>query len=87
MAGCPVVTTDATPWREIETCGAGTIVHGSAPEAVGSAIQRYVDMDEQTLRRISSAAKALGERRATDPEAVAQNRALFVNAAYQTQAS
>ena len=87
IAGCPVVTTDATPWREIETCGAGTIVQGSAPEAVGSAIQRYVDMDEQTLRRISRAAKALGERRATDPEAVAQNRALFVNAAYQTQVS
>jgi glycosyltransferase involved in cell wall biosynthesis len=80
MAGCPVLTTDATPWEEIESCGAGTIVRGTATADVAAAIQRHIDMDEAALRRMSSAAKILGERRADDPEAIAQNRALFMNA-------
>jgi glycosyltransferase involved in cell wall biosynthesis len=87
MAGCPVLTTDATPWEEIERCGAGTIVRGTAPADVAAAIQRHIDMDEVALRRMSGAAKALGERRADDPEAIAQNRALFVNAVCEARVS
>jgi glycosyltransferase involved in cell wall biosynthesis len=81
MAGCPVLTTDATPWEEIQTCGAGTIVRGTDTADVAAAIQRHIDMDGAAQLRMSSAAKALGGRRAADPEAIEQNRALFVNAA------
>jgi glycosyltransferase involved in cell wall biosynthesis len=85
MAGCPVLTTDATPWEEIESCGAGTIVRGTATADVAAAIQRHIDMDESALRRMSTAAKTLGDRRADDPEAIAQNRALFINAACEAR--
>src|SRR5262249_23639232 len=85
MAGCPVLTTDATPGEETEGCGPGTTVRGVAPADIAAAIQRHIDMDEPALRRMSAAAKALGDRRADDPQAIAQNRALFLNAACQAR--
>jgi glycosyltransferase involved in cell wall biosynthesis len=85
IAGCPVLTTDTTPWQDIASSGAGTIIRGTAPEDIAAAIQQYVDMDAATLRRMSSAAKALGDRRAADPGTVEQNRALFLGAAFESQ--
>jgi glycosyltransferase involved in cell wall biosynthesis len=83
LAGCPVLTTDATPWAEIQTSGAGTIVSATDTPGIAAALQRYIDMDEPELRRISLAARSLGNRHAANPESISQNRALFTNAAYE----
>ena len=46
MASCPVLTTDATPWADVETTGAGSIVRATDTVGITAALQRHVDCNQ-----------------------------------------
>ena len=50
-AGCPVLISDQTPWSGVVGAGAGVVLDRGAcetPEAVGAAVQRLADLDDDT---------------------------------------
>jgi glycosyltransferase involved in cell wall biosynthesis len=87
MAGCPVLTTDLTPWLEIQDQGAGSIVRGTGQAGIIDALQRHIDMGEVAQQRMIVAARQLGEKRATNPATIESSRALFANAASEAVAA
>ncbi len=55
MTGCPVVISDRTPWRGLETHGAGYVLPPNDAEAYAKVLQHFVDMggeeyDAYTIR-------------------------------------
>lgn len=81
VAGVPVLTSDRTPWDELESAGAGWTVPLEQPERFTEVLQAYADagMDEHARR--SAAARAYGEAAARDEAVLEANRALFRRAA------
>ncbi len=77
LAGTPVLISDATPWRGLETAGAGWDLPLDQPQRFTSVLRRLRDMDDDEHTRLSRAARALGRRAAESPEALAANRRLF----------
>lgn len=55
LAGCPVITSQETPWREMKKCGAGWDIKLSDKKAFEGAIQSIVDMDDDKMRKMRSA--------------------------------
>ena len=45
MAGCPVLISDRTPWKDLEECGAGWSFPLEEPHRFEAALQACVDMD------------------------------------------
>lgn len=86
-AGCPVITSDQTPWRDLEANNAGWTLPLSDPKAWIRVFQRCVDMEHEERAMRSSAAIHLAERIASDEAVVEQNFALFHNALRERQAA
>lgn len=80
-AGCPILISDRTPWRELEPSGAGWDLPLEHPERFTEVIQRCVQMDGEALEAMSRCARALGVARSADEASIAQNRELFRAAA------
>lgn len=77
VAGCPVLISDQTPWRHLETRMAGWDLPLSRPDAFARVIDRCVAMTQEELEVWSSGASALGRELADDPDRDAAYRALF----------
>lgn len=77
-AGCPVLISDQTPWRNLEVAGVGWDIPLDQPERFTAALQRCVDMSSEELAGYSARARAYAERTMTDSVAVQQNRDLFL---------
>jgi len=78
--GCPVLTSDRTPWRGLEAHRAGWDLSLDDHAAFSRAVQRCVDMSAEEFRQWSRGAEALGARQLHDESASELNRALFAAA-------
>lgn len=77
-AGCPVLISDQTAWRNLEAAGVGWDIPLDQPERFTAMLQRCVDMSSKELAGYSARARAYAERTMTDSVAVQQNRDLFL---------
>jgi glycosyltransferase involved in cell wall biosynthesis len=80
IAGCPVVTSDQTPWRDLRAKNAGWDLSLAAPDRFVETLQRLADMGEEEHRRLREGARALGAATANDEQAVRDNLRLFAEA-------
>jgi glycosyltransferase involved in cell wall biosynthesis len=75
--GCPVLISDRTPWRQLETLGVGWDVSLDQPDEFHRILDQCVAMDSVRWGELSKAAAAYAARTRRDPEAQQRNRALF----------
>jgi glycosyltransferase involved in cell wall biosynthesis len=81
VQGCPVLTSDQTPWRALAARRAGWDLPLARPSAFRDALQRLADMDDGEYRPWSAGALAMGTAHAADSQAELSNRELFRRAA------
>jgi len=80
LAGCPVLISDQTPWRNLRQLGIGwdlSLVH---PKAFGDALQHCVDLDEEAFLELSRAARKYGLTSGVNDDVKKQNTLLFSQA-------
>jgi len=75
--GRPVLISDRTPWRQLESLGVGWDVSLDQPGEFQRILNQCVAMDSVRWRELSEAAAAYAARTRRDPEAQQRNRALF----------
>lgn len=80
VAGCPVLTSDKTPWNGLEAALAGRAVGLENPALLSSSIQEFADMDDQTHSLWRRGAKVYAQARLTDESDKERTLALFRSA-------
>jgi glycosyltransferase involved in cell wall biosynthesis len=73
-AGCPVITSDQTPWRDLKRKGIGWDLSLDRPDEWIRAINECIDMDQDRYREHSSRARQYAVDWLSDPEVEASNR-------------
>jgi len=76
-AGCPILISDQTPWRDLEKEGVGWDLPLSKVEMFQEVLQRCVDMDNEEYMKWSERARKYGLEVTKDDGVVEQNRGLF----------
>ncbi|MCO6509246.1 MAG: glycosyltransferase family 4 protein [Aridibacter famidurans] len=66
-AGCPLIISDRTPWRDLEGKGAGWTLPLEEPEEWQDVLERCVAMEEHEYRRMSASANAYSDAVLSDP--------------------
>jgi glycosyltransferase involved in cell wall biosynthesis len=81
-AGCPVLISDRTPWRNLEAARAGWDVPPADQDRLRRVLQEAVDMDQEEWSDWSAGARAYGRSHAgtNSAERVEANRTLFTEA-------
>jgi glycosyltransferase involved in cell wall biosynthesis len=79
-AGCPVLISDRTPWRELQDAGVGWDIPIDDTERFTTILQQCVDADDESYAAFRARAKEYAERFVANPEVVEANRKLFKNA-------
>jgi glycosyltransferase involved in cell wall biosynthesis len=79
-AGCPVLISDQTPWRDLTEHTAGWAVPLSEPEQFQRRLNRLVAMHDADFRDWSRGAQEYAATFAGNPSLVKANRALFLKA-------
>jgi len=79
-AGCLVLTSDQTPWRNLAPEKVGWDVPLSKPEEFCAALRELVSMSEPVFRERSQLAQEYGKRFSENPAPVEANRELFLKA-------
>jgi glycosyltransferase involved in cell wall biosynthesis len=77
LAGCPVLISDRTPWRNLEAAGVGWDLPLNAPQRFHAVLQRLVDADESDQQLRSQRARLYGRQFCLDETMFKQNQALF----------
>jgi glycosyltransferase involved in cell wall biosynthesis len=77
LTGCPVLISDQTSWRGLESAGVGWDLPLNRPEGFREALQRCIDMGPEEYSQLSTRAQEYGWLHSQNPEIVAQNRTLF----------
>jgi glycosyltransferase involved in cell wall biosynthesis len=77
MAGCLVLLSDRTPWRNLTAAGVGWDLPLEQPERFGAVLDECIAMDGPTFAAWSERATAFALHQATDPGTVEANRQLF----------
>ena len=80
LSGCPVLISDRTPWRGLESQGVGWDLPLEDLPRLRQAVQRLVDMGPEQHAELSWAARRYGVAYVNDEETLERNRALFLNA-------
>ena len=80
LAGCPVILSDQTPWRNLQSLGVGWDLPLNDISTFHDALQQCVDMDYEEYAAFSSRAKNYGLARSSDEEVVRMSRQLFQSA-------
>jgi glycosyltransferase involved in cell wall biosynthesis len=78
LAGCPVVISDQTPWRDLEAKGVGWDLPLSRPDEFRRRLQNCVDMDSVEFARWSRRAREFARDQEQNPTALRQTRELFL---------
>lgn len=76
-AGCGLLLSDQTPWRNLAERGVGYDLALSDSAGFRSALRRFVDMGDAEFSAMSVRATALARETLYDPALIAQNRLLF----------
>jgi len=79
QAGCPVIISDQTPWRNLETSGVGWDLSLEDRDALRSVLQKCVDMNADEYDIYSNRAMEYAVAHGLNPEILEQNRNLFKN--------
>lgn len=79
-AGCPVIISDQTPWRALESLGVGWDVPLQDLERFRTVIQGCIDMPPEVFARWAARAADYGFNLAKDPAIIRQNQTLFARA-------
>lgn len=79
-AGLPVLISDQTPWRNLETKGVGWDFSLESTHLFQAALQRCADMGKEEYKELSMRAMKYGRQVAQDENTVQQNRQLFYKA-------
>jgi len=77
VAGCPVMISDRTPWRNLKQMEVGWDLPLDQPVLFERALAECVEMSDEAHRRMSARASAFAQARIEDPDVVEQNRRLF----------
>jgi glycosyltransferase involved in cell wall biosynthesis len=77
MAGCLVLLSDRTPWRNLAAAGVGWDLPLEQPQRFREVLDACVAMDQPTFATWSERAAAFALHQATDPSTVEANRQLF----------
>lgn len=77
-AGCPVLLSDQTPWRELAQKHVGWDISLSQPEQFLSVLEEVIDMDQATWSTWSAAAQAYAQHVRSDPASIEANRQMFL---------
>lgn len=80
QAGCPVLISDQTPWRNLEERGVGWDVPLDKPELFHAAIEKMISMSEDEHRHMCRSAIAYVNEIVRDPALVDSNRQFFFTA-------
>jgi glycosyltransferase involved in cell wall biosynthesis len=76
LAGCPVITSDQTPWLGLARHGAGWDLPLDDTDAWQRTLQTCIDMDGAAFEQASACARSLGKQIAS-ADAAAENLQLF----------
>jgi len=79
LAGCPVVMSDQTPWRDLPAKHAGWDLPLQAPDRFVEVLQALADMGEEAHRPWREGAKALGLATLNDERVLSDNEQLFAD--------
>lgn len=79
LAGCPVVTSDQTPWRGLGEKKAGWDLPLQAPKRFVEVLQRITEMDEAEHQTWRQGARVLGSAAAENTQVLEDNKNLFVD--------
>ena len=77
LAGCPVIISDQTPWKNIENEGAGWTIPLEKEETFISALNDIVHMDSEEFQKLSRSASKYAMKMFFCEEILKQNRDLF----------
>jgi glycosyltransferase involved in cell wall biosynthesis len=77
VAGCPVLVSDQTPWRNLAGQSAGWDLPLSEKEAFRRVLQLCVDMDEEEHRRWSHGARRAAATYLSKSDAIARTTGMF----------
>lgn len=80
-AGCPVLVSDRTRWRDLEAAGIGWDISLDNLDAFRSALHRVVEMGEDQHSGMRARALEYARSVQTDPAVIEQNRRMFESAA------
>lgn len=76
-SGCPVLISDRTRWRHLESAGVGWDVSLDDQERFREILRRCLAMDAKSWSELSSRARSYADRSLNDSEALQKYRALF----------
>lgn len=82
VAGCPVLISDQTPWRNLEEKDVGWDLPLGHPEKFQDVLQKCINMNEQEYNILSNKAYKFGLKIVEDKVALNLNRELFYKAFY-----
>ena len=77
LAGCPVIISDQTPWRDLESQGIGWDLPLKEPERFQRVLQDCIDMPPERFSEWSYRARQFGLKQLDDVAILDQNRRLF----------
>ncbi|QQS41965.1 MAG: glycosyltransferase family 4 protein [Acidobacteriota bacterium] len=66
-AGCPLIISDRTPWKDLEAKRAGWSLPLEKPEMWQSVLERCVAMEQAEFRQMAGSARAYSDAVLTDP--------------------
>lgn len=78
LAGCPVLISDRTPWRDLQAVRAGWDLSLDQPHRFQAAITELIEMNDTEFSQWSKGARLAGERFATDPAVLDASRQMFL---------
>lgn len=76
-AGCPVVISDQTPWRDLEEPLVGWDIALEDTERFRAVLQQLVDADGEWYDVLQARVAEFGEMVSSDPKVIEENRRLF----------
>ena len=79
-AGCPVIISNRTPWRNLESKQIGWDIEVEDKNTILETFQKALDMDQQTYQGWSLSALSYAKNFINNPEILEQNKALFYDA-------
>jgi len=77
MGGCPVITSDQTPWHDLEREGVGFSIPLRDENRFVEVLQNYADMTAEEYEDVSRKAFEYSRRQADRPREIREYRALF----------
>ncbi len=80
LAGCPILISDQTPWRDLQEKGVGWDLPLAEPERFREALQACIDMDQDTFSAMAKNAREYGIRLLRDDPSVEETIQVFERA-------